>query len=90
MNLIILILLILAFVCFILAACKVPSRFDLTATGLALFVLTYLLPAISRLSTVILVAGIALLAGCEITTKNGSFKFAPTVQDYKAIKELRE
>lgn len=91
MNLIILILLFLAFVCFVLAACGVASRFNLTAAGLAFWVLTQLLPVIARTSAVILALGIGISAiGCEITTKNGSFKFKPTVQDYKAIKELRE
>ena len=40
------ILLLVAFLCFVLAALNVPSRIDLTALGLAFWVLTLILPKV--------------------------------------------
>lgn len=89
---ILLILLILAFVCFVLAACNVGSRFNLTAAGLAFWVLTHLIPALTRAATVILALA---MVGCAVgyEAKSGNkftFSLTPTVQDYKAIKEIRQ
>lgn len=41
-------LLLLAFVCFVLAAFGVSSRVNLVAVGLALWVLTELIPALQK------------------------------------------
>ncbi len=39
------ILLVLALVCFVLSAIGIPSRLNLTATGLAFWILSLLIPA---------------------------------------------
>jgi hypothetical protein len=49
MDAVTVILLILAFVCFALAAFNVTARVNLTAAGLALWILTVLIPALASL-----------------------------------------
>lgn len=49
MDVLVLLLLIAAAVCFVLAALRVTMRWELVATGLLLWVLTELIPAIASL-----------------------------------------